>query len=118
MAKKRHKNKLLEKMNEFPPILCRLVARDGNKFLNKYDLAKRSGLNVQTIHRLTWAVKWDKFTTKTAFSFALACGVNPFYPARHIKWLKHGDKKAWKSQRHFYNRLLERVRKWRQENKI
>ncbi len=100
--------RLLERLNKFPPFLCRLVARKnhGEELLSERDIAKRSGLARDYVRRLSRLTAWDQVPTKTVQRFSDACGVNLLAPWRHVHWLRR-RKTAWLKKKPYVARLLK-----------
>jgi len=70
---------LERKLIEFPPVLCRLLARkiEGTKRTvpkTDTDLAKETGLPLAEIKRLSWLCSWDKVEVGVLVRFVTACG--------------------------------------------
>lgn len=75
---------ILSVCNEFPPCLCRYVARtpDGYHGLTTRDLVSRSGLAACTVKLLSVSTNWNGITLSTLAKFMAACGVNPLQARR------------------------------------
>lgn len=100
---------LLEKLNRFPPFVCRLVARKlhGREALSEREIAERSGLSRKHVRTLSHARTWDNIPLATADRFAAGCGVNLAIPWRHVEWLKRRKKIAWRGKEAMVSKLLK-----------
>lgn len=81
---------ILEKADKTPPLLCRLVARDKTGWhpLSTREIAKRSGIPVATVGKISKLKSWATVPIGVAEKFAKACGVNLSQPSKTIKWLR------------------------------
>ena len=59
-------------LQSFPPYVCRLLSRLSNK-----ELAKRSGLSLRTVIRISQKRDWSTVTIKATDAYMTACGINP-----------------------------------------
>lgn len=91
---------LERRFNRYPPIVCRLLARQGRRGyaipLTDRQIAQRSGLAVSDVKALSWKTTWNDVTVSTMFSFSKACGVD--FSSRdnmnlHTKYIK--SKNRW-----------------------
>lgn len=100
---------LLPYLNEFPPTLCRLLARrnrgrsKGCRFLSTREISFISGLPRSTVHELARQTDWADVPVATIHRFSMACGVNllsgasrkrqrDFFKRRGLAYLKHAPK--------------------------
>lgn len=72
---------LSQKLERFPPVACRLLARrrtrDGRFTpLLDHELADRSGLAMAKIKALSWTCSWDGVPVDEMLAFTRACGVD------------------------------------------
>lgn len=82
---------LLEQLDQFPPCLVRLVARNPRQHgrrLPLLDLAQRSGLPYKLVLRLSKAHTWADVPVRTIDAFCAACDVNILHPGHKIWYLK------------------------------
>lgn len=100
---------LRERLNRFPPFLCRSVARKGRGYemLNLREIAKRSGLPLATVSRIAYLRTWDSLSLGVIERFSLACGVDVLHPRRHVDWLKRRKKLAWRGRETTVRKLLK-----------
>lgn len=107
-----HANTILQKVNEIPPCVCRLLARKGWKPMSHADLAKASGLSKSTVAKISIMLTWDKVTFGSAFKFSKACGVDLLHPNKHWKTLKNRKTqygRTTKTQRRMFARLIQKT---------
>lgn len=105
---------LLEKLNKFPPILCRAVARKnrGREPMSLRDIADQSGLALSTVCELSQRRTWTNATLETIQKFSAACGVDLLHPRRHLYFIKHRKKTIWSGKnRPYYRKLLQEIAK-------
>lgn len=90
MAKKKPKKTLLAVLDDLPPNVCRVVARQNNgwKPMSHADLAKRSGLANSTVAAISKRKTWRGLTVEVVEAFALACGVDHMHTKRTKQYLK------------------------------
>lgn len=72
---------LWQKINQFPPVICRLLARErtptgGVRPLTAVAIATRSGLSVMDVNSLSWLGSWDNVPFHLIRPFMEACGVD------------------------------------------
>lgn len=105
---------LLEKVNRFPPFLCRMMARTGRGMgcrpLRLDEIAQRASLDISTVSKLSKRRKWDKEPLWVVFAFSDACGVDLLHPRRHIDFLKRKKRFHLNSNPTYWARLLESVK--------
>lgn len=73
---------LLSKLDQVPPFAFRYLARDQTRFIpiTRAELAKRTGLSVRTVIRLSQALTW-KGHMNHYDAFVSACGFDPLRPS-------------------------------------
>jgi hypothetical protein len=105
---------LLERLNRFPPKMCRLAARspDGLRFLSYAEIAKLAGMSRQRASQISDMNNWDDLPMKTAVAFASACGIDLCRPRSCFYRRARRNKACWRNtnpqQRAMFNRLLDR----------
>lgn len=72
---------LWQKLESFPPIACRLLARiktptGGVRAMTTLEIAERSGLTEADVNSLSWRTSWDEVQYKQIRAFTEGCGVN------------------------------------------
>lgn len=72
---------LWQKLEEFPPIVCRLLAREraisgGIKALTSSVIAQRAGMTAMEINSLSWLSSWESVPLGKIRPFMEACGVD------------------------------------------
>jgi len=102
---------LIDRLNKFPPFLCRFVARDksGQKPISNIEISRRTGISVVTIAKISRMRSWDNLKLSTIQSFSNACGVNLLSTSEQRRFLRRRKKiyakKAWRLYRGFLPRL-------------
>ncbi len=100
-----HPTTIQQRLHEFPPIVCRLLAREtvhGRGTLNIHGLtddqiAKASGLALCKVFSISWLPSWDDVTCSDMLAFTKGCGIHfDDYKLmeKHSKYLS--SKPAWK----------------------
>lgn len=93
---------LLQKLNKFPPKLCRMVARVGSNRNQRLktikEIAYNARLSYRAAKRIASLSKWDGLTLEVVGRFSTACGVNLLQTYDHIRWLKFKARYALKSK--------------------
>ena len=79
---------LLEKADRFPPVLCRLSARDGRGLLSTRKLARRAGLSKSLVAKISVLTSWESVSFGVAMKFAEACDVNLMSTRKRRELLK------------------------------
>lgn len=79
---------LESRFRDFPPCLCRYIARHRGRGLSNEDLASRSGLSTATIRKLSRQTSWDGVSVSVALAYAKACGVDFLRLRRQIDFIK------------------------------
>jgi DNA-binding Xre family transcriptional regulator len=101
-----------ERLNRFPPILCRLLARKkhGLSAMSMQDIAKRGGLAVSTVSKISMLDSWDSVTLRTIDKFCKGCGIDPMRPRSHLEFFRRRKtvymQKATPTQRKMFARIL------------
>lgn len=100
---------MLEKFNAFPPCMCRLVARNGRRPMSHREIAKASGLSVDTVARLSLKMDWSGVKIDVAVKFSAGCNVNHMALERTMDYVRRRSmahlKLAGKNQRKFHARI-------------
>lgn len=108
--------KMVEKLNRFPPFLCRYVARDktGRRGLSNRQIAMKAGLTKSTVDRLARKHTWNGLRIDTIEAFSKACGVDLLHPSRQIDFLKRRKRKHARalppSQRRYLQKIVQEGR--------
>jgi hypothetical protein len=99
---------LLDKMNKFPPMLCRFAARsvNGREGMTTKEVSVASGLKMRRIYEISQLKKWDTLTFDEAMKFSMGCGVNLLQLRRHKFHLKHHKKIHAVEQYNYFKNLL------------
>lgn len=105
----------------FPPIVCRLLARDlkaranAQRPLTDEELAERSGFRLDQIKAFSWLCSWDHVPVQIMEQFSKACGINfTDYNAmqRHHRFINRMEG-GWLTGKHYLRRDHEWETKWR-----
>lgn len=69
------------KLTEFPPIVCRLLARiptetGGVRAMTAVEIADRAGISEMEVNSLSWMTSWDSVPVTKVRAFTEACGVD------------------------------------------
>lgn len=110
---------LLPFLDEFPPALCRLLARRarGRVLMSTREIAHVSGLSPSTVDSISRLTTWRTVGLERVHRFSLACGVNlmdrnnrkrhrEFWTRRRAKYLAL----ASKSQKQMAVQLMDLLR--------
>lgn len=89
---------LWQKINQFPPIVCRLLARErtptgGVKALSATLIAVRASLTAMEVNSLSWLTSWSDVPFHKIRPFMEACGVditNKEILRAHACYIKRG----------------------------
>lgn len=92
------KRSLWRKLESFPPITCRLLARTrtpggGVRAMLSEEIAAASGLSTMEVNSISWLPSWDNVTVAKAKLFSEACGVDFTDRARmreHSAYIRRG----------------------------
>lgn len=95
-------------LKEFPPVLCRLLARHNTCAISGRQLARYSGLSRSKIDHLSQLNSWDTVKVADALAFMSVCGVNLLNARRQREFIrranwKHLDKSPGKQ---YYQKLM------------
>lgn len=97
---------LLEKVNQFPPNICRLLAAPKTT----RDIAEICGLPKSTVHQVSLRPNWNGVTVEVMEKFSHGCGVNLLATKREKQFMHRRSWRFLKSmtanQRRMINRLL------------
>lgn len=77
---------LLAKLDRLPPIICRLMAKNGGFFMSDHELMNRTGLSRHLLRRVYRAISWRKSTVEEVDMFLTACGFK-WSSQRRQRWL-------------------------------
>lgn len=75
-------------VDEFPPALCRLVARNRRRGLTDKELAAKVGWSIQKTVHVASAGSWASISVGDMASFMTACGVTPSTIRQQRRYLK------------------------------
>jgi hypothetical protein len=75
-------------VDEFPPALCRLVARNRRRGLTDKELSLRVGWSIQKVVHIASQGSWEGITVGDMASFMTACGVSPSTIRHQRRYLK------------------------------
>lgn len=87
-----------QKLNEFPPIACRLLARErtisgGVRAMPASAIALKAGMTTMEVNSLAWLTSWDSVPLAKIRPFMEACGVdltNPQILRTHACYIRRG----------------------------
>jgi len=69
-----------QRLRRFPPIVCRLLAREGRgrtpTLLSDQQIADNSGLSVAQVKGLSHLLAWDDVTCAQMLAFSSGCGID------------------------------------------
>lgn len=82
------RNPYLDQLDEFPPWLCRVIARRNGHPLSNTEIAEVSGLSLRSIARISPQLSWDGVTCGARCRFLLGCNINPNHLKEHRRYLK------------------------------
>lgn len=75
-------------VDEFPPSLCRLLARSGGVGLTDREIARRAGWSVQKVVGISSQASWGEISVADMAAFMAACGIYPANLRTHRRYLK------------------------------
>lgn len=87
-------------LEEFPPCLCRLLARKPGKSrkpLTSREIANAAGLSRDVVDQISRETSWDSIRIADMISFTRACGLDILHMKRHREYIK---RKNWAHLRH------------------
>jgi hypothetical protein len=99
---------LLEHLDRFNPILCRMLARKNGHRIKVDDLAAAVGVTRRTIIRLSKQKSWNGVSVGTASRFMSACGIDPF----HLGSIRRFVRKAVQDPGRTFDYLPLRTRRY------
>lgn len=80
---------LLQRLDRFPPCLCRVIARDGRgRPLTSHEIAERGGISRTQVDRISRLTTWATVPIGTADAYLSGCRINPFQMRRHVQFRK------------------------------
>lgn len=101
--------KLQRLLNQWPPCLCRLLARHNSEAITSHVLAAVAGLHRDRVDDISKLPSWDSVWVGDALRFMAACGVDPLNARRHREFIKRNEwRHLTRSRKHkFYARLMK-----------
>ena len=86
-----HPTQLIAFLDSFPPVLCRVVARQGhgNRPMTIRQIAERSGLPKSTVAELSRKRTFADVPLRVIQAFCDGCGVNHFRLKEHRAFLRN-----------------------------
>lgn len=108
-------NFLLQRLNRFPPNLCRLLARKqrGRLLMTNTDIATVAGMSRALVSKIAAMSSWENVTLSAAQRFSLACGVNLLSPCKQVRFWRrrslHYQKNATSAQRRMMDRIVRNL---------
>lgn len=102
---------LLEIVNRYPPVLCRMLAREPNRRRTTVgQLAARTNLSPRTVIRLSKRKSWDGVDVKVVSSFMAACGVDLSHTKRIESYIKRAMEQGIdRSFRHLNKKIKQHL---------
>lgn len=97
-------------LDKFPPFMCRVFAHRGRHPLPREEIAKKAGMSVRMVDRISRRATWCGMKVCAAFAFASACGVDLLHPRNAVRYLRHKKKAHWSASTRYelmYERLLK-----------
>lgn len=80
---------LLQRLDRFPPCLCRVIARDGRgRKLTSRQIAKRGGIDRATVNRTARRLGWRGVQIEIIDGYLYGCRINIFQMRRHVQYIK------------------------------
>lgn len=80
---------LLQRLNRFPPCLCRVIARDEHgRPLTSHEIAERGGISRTQVDRIARLTTWATVPIGTADKYLYGSRINPFQLRRHVQFAK------------------------------
>lgn len=108
--------KLEKRFEEFTPIICRLLARTGNRrgvrVLTDKEIADRCGLKEYHVRSLSSLPSWDGVNVNMALGFMRGCGINIMDGKTmqlHSKYLKRAKWDYLRKEPDWMNRWLRMI---------
>lgn len=104
---------LLEQADQFPPILCRYLARKKHGYhpMSVRDIAAASGLSKSKVAELSDRTSWRGIAIEDVVAFSLACGVDLQRPSRVMEYIRRSKRvylaRANPQQREFLARIFK-----------
>lgn len=104
---------ILQIADQFPPCLCRFIARkkNGHAPLSVRELAQKSGLSKSKVATMSLLESWKGIAIEDVLSFSQACGVDLMRPRDARAYLKSSAKvhiqNADPAQKKFFLRLFK-----------
>ena len=74
--------------DEFPPALCRLLARHKRRGMTDKEVAERAGWSVQRVVWMGTLPSWAEVSVGDMSAFMAACGLHPSTLRHHRRFLK------------------------------
>lgn len=109
----------LDYLNEFPPLLIRLVARKPGMRgvpLTNEDIADSSDMDISDIQRISRLMRWNKVTFEEAERFCNACGVTYANIGVHRAYLRRAFRQTGgRFPLAHLHRLVEKEKKFVEE---
>lgn len=93
---------LAKLLNEFPPILCRLLVRphQSNRQLTTHSY---NSLSREQVDRISHLTTWDDVTTRDMHNFLAVCRIDLFSMRRHREFIRRAN---WSHIKTPYQRRL------------
>lgn len=78
---------LTEQLDQLPPCLVRLLARERRHCLTNQEIARRSGLSLKLVRKISHLPSWTSLRVGVAEDFARACNYDLLRPRRSLQYL-------------------------------
>ena len=85
---------LIEELNEFPPILCRILARRNRRAMTVSDIATMAGMSIGKAGACLMRKTWAEISVRDASALMWACGVTRGTRFRMREYLKRNANRA------------------------
>jgi hypothetical protein len=113
--------KFAKLFEEFPPAVCRLIARSQSSKgwaqtpLSDEEISERSGLPISEVKAYSYLCRWDGIPVDKALLFLKGCGIDPDNAAAMEKHNKLIDRMVgkWLTGSHYLRRHPQWATKWR-----
>lgn len=109
------------KVDTFPPVVCRLLARDPKlkaklqRPLSDVEISRASGLRVDQVIGISWFCTWENIPVDTMKRFAAGCGIDFADYKTMQKHYRFVGRMAgrWLTGKHYLRRDKEWETKWK-----
>lgn len=119
------KTTIWKKLEAYPPILCRLLARKGKgrfneRIMTDEEIAEVGNMKLSDVKSLSWKTSWDDVPFRQVRQFSMACRVDftdTENMKKHVRLINRKTQSFWHIRKSSHReKFTEMLRVWARDN--